>query len=69
MGVVMGLGQILGGVCGPLLAGRLSDAYGLAAPCWLLATLAVLGTLAVLFLRETEPRVLAGRATLEGVPA
>jgi ACS family hexuronate transporter-like MFS transporter len=69
MGIVMGLGEILGGVCGPLLAGRLSDAYGLAAPCWLLAALAVLGTLAALFLRETAPRIVARRAALEGVAA
>ena len=69
MGVVMGLGEILGGVFGPSLAGALSDAYGLAAPCWLLAALAVLGTLAALFLRETAPRVVARRAALEGVAA
>ena len=69
MGVVMGLGEILGGVFGPSLAGSLSDAYGLAAPCWLLAVLAVLGTLAALFLRETAPRIVARRSSLEGVTA
>jgi MFS family permease len=67
MGIVMGLGEILGGVFGPSLAGSLSDVYGLAAPCWLLAALAVLGTLAALFLRETAPRIAARRAHLEGV--
>jgi MFS family permease len=67
MGIVMGLGEILGGVFGPSLAGSLSDVYGLAAPCWLLAVLAVLGTLAALFLRETAPRIAARRAHLEGV--
>jgi predicted MFS family arabinose efflux permease len=69
MGIVMGLGEILGGVFGPSLAGGLSDAYGLAAPCWLLAVLAVLGTVAALFLRETAPRILARRAAIEGVAA
>jgi predicted MFS family arabinose efflux permease len=69
MGIVMGLGEILGGVFGPSLAGSLSDAYGLAAPCWLLAALAVLGTLAALFLRETAPRIVARRAAIEGVAA
>jgi MFS family permease len=69
MGIVMGLGEILGGVFGPSLAGSLSDVYGLAAPCWLLAGLAVLGTLAALFLRETAPRIVARRAALEGVIA
>jgi predicted MFS family arabinose efflux permease len=69
MGIVMGLGEVLGGVFGPSLAGSLSDAYGLAAPCWLLAALAVGGTLAALFLRETAPRVLARQRALQGVPA
>ena len=69
MGIVMGLGEVLGGVFGPSLAGGLSDVYGLAAPCWLLAALAVGGTLAALFLRETAPRVVARRAALEGAPA
>jgi MFS family permease len=69
MGIVMGLGEILGGVFGPSLAGSLSDVYGLAAPCRLLAGLAVLGTLAALFLRETAPRIVARRAALEGVIA
>jgi len=57
MGIVMGVGEILGGVFGPSLAGSLSDAYGLAAPCWFLAVLAVLGGLVALFLRETAPRI------------
>lgn len=62
MGIVMGLGEVLGGVFGPSIAGSLSDAYGLAAPCWLLMLLAVLGTLAALFLRETAPRLVGERA-------
>jgi MFS family permease len=57
MGIVMGLGEVLGGVFGPSLAGGLSDVYGLAAPCWTLVVLAVLGFLAALFLRETAPRI------------
>jgi MFS family permease len=69
MGTVMGLGEILGGVFGPSLAGSLSDTYGLPAPCWLLAALAVLGTVAALFLRETAPRIVARRAAIEGVTA
>jgi predicted MFS family arabinose efflux permease len=59
MGIVMGIGEILGGVFGPSLAGRLSDIYGLGAPLWILAGLAVAGGLTALFLRETAPRVLA----------
>ncbi len=69
MGIVMGMGEVLGGVFGPSLAGGLSDAYGLAAPCWLLVALALGGTVAALFLRETAPRIVGERAEPEGVPA
>jgi len=69
MGIVMGLGEIFGGVFGPSIAGSLSDAYGLAAPCWMLAGLAIVGGLAAMFLRETAPRIVGERAGLEGVPA
>jgi MFS family permease len=69
IGIVMGLGEILGGVLSPSLAGKLSDIYGLQAPLWLLMGLAVLGGITALFLRETAPRILARRAELEGVPA
>ena len=65
MGIVMGVGEILGGVFGPSLAGRLSDAYGLAAPCWFLATVAVLGGVTALFLRETAPRIVGEVAAPE----
>ena len=58
----MGLGEILGGVIAPSLAGRLSDIYGLQAVCWLLVVLAVLGGTAALALRETAPRILARRS-------
>ena len=69
IGIVMGLGEILGGVLSPSLAGKLSDIYGLQAPLWLLMALALLGGLTALFLRETAPRVIARRAALQGVPA
>jgi len=61
IGIVMGVGEILGGVFSPSLAGKLSDIYGLQAPCWFLAALAVLGAATALFLRETAPRVVARR--------
>lgn len=59
MGLIMGLGEILGGVIAPSLAGGLSDIYGLQAVCWLLVVLAMLGGMAALALRETAPRILA----------
>lgn len=58
MGLIMGVGEILGGVLAPSLAGSLSDSYGLQAVCWLLVVLAVLGGTAALFLEETAPRLL-----------
>jgi MFS family permease len=67
MGIVMGVGEILGGVLSPSLAGKLSDIYGLTAPLWLLVALAIGGALTALFLRETAPRLVARR--MEGVPA
>ena len=69
IGIVMGLGEILGGVLSPSLAGKLSDIYGLEAPLWLLMGLALLGGITALFLRETAPRVLARQAALEGAIA
>jgi MFS family permease len=68
MGMVMGVGEILGGVLSPSFAGALSDRYGLAAPLWLLVALALLGAVTALFLRETAPRLVARRA-LQGDPA
>ncbi|HEX7710174.1 MAG TPA: MFS transporter [Sphingomonadaceae bacterium] len=62
IGIVMGVGEILGGVFAPSLAGKLSDIYGLQAPLWLLLALAVLGAATALFLRETAPRVTARTA-------
>lgn len=72
IGIVMGVGEILGGVLAPSLAGRLSDIYGLQAVCWLLVALAIIGSIAALFLRETAPRIVARKqaANLEGgIPA
>lgn len=61
MGLVMGVGEILGGVFSPSIAGWLSDIYGLQAPLWFLMVLAVLGGLTALFLRETAPRIVGQR--------
>jgi len=62
MGIVMGVGEVVGGVGAPFLAGALSDAYGLQAVCWLLVALAIIGAFAALFLRETAPRIVARNA-------
>jgi len=55
LGMVVGLGEILGGVGAPAIAGRAADHYGLNAPVMLMAVCAIIGTVLALFLRETAP--------------
>ena len=55
LGMVVGLGEILGGVGAPAIAGRAADYYGLEAPVTIMAFCAIVGTVLALFLRETAP--------------
>jgi len=55
LGIVVGLGEILGGVSAPAIAGRAADRYGLQAPLVIMTVCAIVGTLLALFLRETAP--------------
>jgi len=55
LGIVVGLGEVLGGVSAPAIAGRAADHYGLQAPLVIMMVCAVVGTLLALFLRETAP--------------
>jgi MFS family permease len=55
LGMVVGLGEILGGVGAPAIAGRAADRYGLQAPVMIMAGCALVGTVLALFLRETAP--------------
>jgi MFS family permease len=59
LGMVVGLGEILGGVSAPAIAGRAADHYGLQAPIVIMAGCAIVGTVLALFLRETAPLRLA----------
>ncbi len=61
-GFVGGVGEVLGGVLSPSLAGWLADVYGLSAPVWLLLALTLLAFACSLFLHESAPAVLARRA-------
>jgi predicted MFS family arabinose efflux permease len=58
-GMVMGIGEVIGGVLSPSLAGGLSDVYGRDAVMWLMLALCLLAGIVGLGLRETAPRVLA----------
>ena len=55
MGIVVGLGEILGGVSGPAIAGWAADLYGLRAPLLMQAGCAIVGMGLAVFLTETAP--------------
>jgi MFS transporter, ACS family, hexuronate transporter len=61
LSLTMGTSEIIGGVLAPTIAGRAADSYGMAAPLWIVAGLALGVGLIALLLRETAPRVLARR--------
>jgi len=56
MGLTVGIGEILGGVSGPALAGTAADHYGLTAPLIIQIGCALTGALLALALKETAPR-------------
>ncbi len=59
LGMVAGLGEVLGGVGAPAIAGRAADQYGLQTPMLMMAGCAIVGTLLAFFLRETAPNRLS----------
>ena len=63
LGLVMGLGELIGGGLVPWLAGRAADHYNnLAVTMWIASGLAVIATVLTLFLVETAPvKVAAAR--------
>jgi MFS family permease len=61
LGLTMGLGEIIGGVFAPTLAGRAADSYGLDATLWILIGLSVVTSVLACFIVETAPRVLRQR--------
>jgi predicted MFS family arabinose efflux permease len=63
MGLVVGIGELGGGVLGPIVAGSMADNMGLDAAMWLQIGLAFCGGLTALLLTETNPRVLARKAS------
>lgn len=61
LGLSMGSGEVLGGVLAPWIAGRSADATSLAAPLWIMLGLTIVAGIIALGLRETAPRIVAGR--------
>ncbi|HEV7433103.1 MAG TPA: MFS transporter [Steroidobacteraceae bacterium] len=68
LGMVVGLGEILGGVCGPAIAGWAADLYSLRAPLIIQGGCAIVGCLLAVFLKETAP-VRLGAAGAVATPA
>jgi MFS family permease len=64
LGMVMGLGEVLGGVGSPAIAGWAADHYGLRVPLLMQAACALIAAALALFLAETAPARLATRAAL-----
>jgi MFS transporter, ACS family, hexuronate transporter len=62
LSLTMGISEIVGGVVGPPVAGRIGDAFGLGAAMWILAVVSIGVAVVALLLRETAPLVLAKRA-------
>jgi MFS family permease len=65
LGLTVGIGEILGGVSAPAVAGWAADRYSLAAPMFIQAGCAVAGALLALALKETAPRRVAALAAAE----
>jgi sugar phosphate permease len=59
LGLVMGLGEVLGGVGSPAIAGWAADEYGLQVPLMMQGGCALIAALLALFLVETAPARLA----------
>lgn len=54
-GLIMGTGEVIGGVGSPALAGWIADQTTLAAPLWIMFVICILAGLLALGLRETAP--------------
>jgi MFS family permease len=68
LGLTIGLGEIIGGVFAPTLAGRAADSSGLGATLWILIGLSLVTGLLACFIKDTAPRVLRERISSDNVP-
>lgn len=64
MGIVVMIGELIGGVFGPPIAGRLADTYGLDVALYIQLGLAFMAGISALFILETRPR--GGQAAQQG---
>ncbi len=68
LGLVMGLGELIGGAVTPYVAGLAADAYGLQATLLIEAALAAACAVLAMFLIETAPVKVGARATAGAAP-
>jgi MFS family permease len=54
-GLVMGMGELIGGVLSPTIAGKAADVYGQPAPIYIMVGCALVAGLLSFFLKETAP--------------
>jgi predicted MFS family arabinose efflux permease len=66
LGLIMGLGEGLGGVVSPAFAGMAADRFGLQAPLWIMFALPIAAALLSFGLRETAPLVRRGQRLPNG---
>jgi predicted MFS family arabinose efflux permease len=64
VGLCMGIGEIVGGVFSPTLAGYAADQAGLQAPLWIMLGITIIAGLLAMGLRETAPRFRTRPATI-----
>jgi len=70
LGLVMGLGELIGGGLVPSLAGRAADHFNnLAVTMWIASGLGVIATVLTLFLVETAPVKVAARRSAPAAAA
>jgi sugar phosphate permease len=58
LGMIMGIGELVGGFVAPTVAGFAADRFGLSIVMWMSCAGALLAAVLSLFLKETAPAVL-----------
>ncbi|NNB43020.1 MFS transporter [Pseudomonas chlororaphis] len=69
LGMIMGIGELVGGFVSPTIAGFAADRFGLSIVMWISCGGALLAALLALFLKETAPAVLARGHRAEPSPS
>ena len=67
LGLTMGLGEIVGGVFSPAIAGWIADAHGLRSTLWIAVALSVTTSALGCFIQETAPQALRRRQVRSGL--